>query len=347
MTASDLPAWFVWVFSFAFGSAWGSFGNVVVYRWPNEMSVSLPPSHCPLCKTPIRPYDNVPVLAWLWLRGRCRACHAKISPRYPLIELLFGLLAMAVAHRVFRGDGGALPASAAMGHFLARFSVVFVLGVSALIDLEVTLVPSFVKWFAIGPLAAAALLPQLAPSVDLWTALAGAGLGYFGLRVLFIDGFKLVMGRAGMGLGDAELLIVIGALLGPSGVLFTLGAGAIQGVLAAGVAAALGRRIGADDVDAMDDIDEDAPDEDAPDEDAPADGSSPTPPAAPPEPAADDPEDAPDDRSSVPPRDAPGSTAPPSAAPGPMKMPFVPFLALGAIEYLLGADQLIARWLLP
>jgi leader peptidase (prepilin peptidase)/N-methyltransferase len=332
MTAADLPGWFVWVFSFVFGSAWGSFANVVVYRWPNEMSVALPPSHCPLCKTPIRPYDNVPVFAWLWLRGRCRACHAKISPRYPLVELAFGLAAIAVAARTFRGDAAALSASAALGHFLVRFSVVFALAVSALIDLETTLVPSFVKWFAVAPLAASIALPPLAPSVDLWTALAGAGVGYFGLRLLFIDGLKLLIGRAGMGLGDAELLVVVGALLGPQGVLFSLGAGAVQGVIAAGIAAATGARIGADDVDEMEDEDEDDP------RDLPA-------------PASTEGQDPVGDRAQSDGLEAHESTDAPEPETAeqkpPMKMPFAPFLALGAVEYLLGADVLLQRWLSP
>src|SRR5215212_7164582 len=75
-----------------FGAIIGSFLNVVAYRLPRKESLLHPPSRCPECGTPIKPYDNVPVLGWLWLRGRCRACGAKISPRYPLIEALTGLL---------------------------------------------------------------------------------------------------------------------------------------------------------------------------------------------------------------------------------------------------------------
>jgi leader peptidase (prepilin peptidase)/N-methyltransferase len=75
---------------FAFGAAIGSFLNVVIYRLPAALSLLHPPSRCPTCHHPLRPYDNVPVLGWLWLKGRCRYCRSPISPRYPLIEALTG-----------------------------------------------------------------------------------------------------------------------------------------------------------------------------------------------------------------------------------------------------------------
>lgn len=327
MVSIELPSWFIAVFAFAFGSAWGSFANVVVYRWPLELSVAHPPSHCPLCKHPIRAYDNVPVFAWLWLRGECRDCHAKISPRYPLIELLFGLAAVAVAWRTFRGDGAMMAAWASLLHAIVRFSVVFALGVVALIDLERTEVPNWVLLFAVAPLIAAGVLPPIAPSVDLVTGLAGAGLGYFGLRLLFIDGVKLLIGRPGMGLGDAHVLIVVGALLGPSGVLFSLGAGAVQGVIAAAIAAATGRRIGADDVDDVEDEDDEGDGDESEPEDTSHDSSSSSDAAAPETDSA--------------------SGDPAADARAPMKLPFAPFLGLAAVEYLLGADVILARWLEP
>jgi len=327
----ELPAWFIVVFAFAFGAAWGSFANVVVYRWPLELSVAHPPSHCPLCKHPIRAYDNVPVFAWLWLRGKCRDCGAKISPRYPLIELAFGLLAVAVAWRAFRGDGAQMAAWASFVHALVRFSVVFALAVVALIDLERTEVPNFVLLFAIAPIIAGWVLPPLAPSVDWLTGLAGAGLGYFGLRLLFIDGVKLLIGRPGMGLGDAHVLVVVGALLGPSGVLFALGAGAVQGVIAAAIAAATGRRIGAEDVDEVEDEDQDQDQDDSAHESiVPEDEPSENAPAT-------------IERSET----AGETEAATVTGRKPMKLPFVPFLALGALEYLLGADFALARWLDP
>ena len=87
----------------------GSFLNVVVYRLPAGMSISWPGSHCPRCKHPIRPYDNVPVLAWLWLRGCCRDCHERISARYPLVEAVTaGLFLLMLVVEVFH-DGQTCP----------------------------------------------------------------------------------------------------------------------------------------------------------------------------------------------------------------------------------------------
>lgn len=328
MTAIELPLWFVVVFSFVFGAAWGSFANVVVYRWPLGMSVVSPPSRCPSCEANIRAYDNVPIFAWLWLRGRCRSCRAPISPRYAIVELVFALLSTALAYRLFVVDAPTLSASVVLLHYLVRFSVVFALVVVALIDLDRTEVPDFVLLFAVAPIVAAFGLGPLAPSVDALSAIAGAGLGYFGLRLLFIDGLKLLIGRAGMGLGDAHLLVVVGAMLGPAGVLFSLGAGAVQGVLAAAIAALLGRRIGADDVDEVEDDDDvddaqdahDAHDAGALDVSNDADGDA----------------------------KASGkseSSSPQVSTRTPMKLPFAPFLGLAALEYLLFADVLVTRWL--
>ncbi|MEA2146241.1 MAG: leader peptidase (prepilin peptidase) / N-methyltransferase, partial [Solirubrobacteraceae bacterium] len=84
------------VFAAAVGAAIGSFLNVVIYRLPRGESLVHPASHCPGCEHAIRPYDNVPVLAWLWLRGRCRDCRIKISARYPGVEALTAALAVAV-----------------------------------------------------------------------------------------------------------------------------------------------------------------------------------------------------------------------------------------------------------
>ena len=81
------------------GAIVGSFLNVVAYRLPRGESLLHPPSACPACGTPIKPYDNVPVLGWLWLRGKCRACGAPISPQYPIVEAVTGLLCAACVLR--------------------------------------------------------------------------------------------------------------------------------------------------------------------------------------------------------------------------------------------------------
>jgi leader peptidase (prepilin peptidase)/N-methyltransferase len=318
MLASEFPHWFIRVLAFVFGALWGSFANVVIYRWPREMSVVSPPSHCFACGTTVRPYDNVPILAWLWLRGRCRHCKACISPRYALVELLFAVVSTAIAERVFYGTTALAP-WAAFAHYGVRFSVAFVLLVATFIDLDEMIVPWFVKWFALVPLAGAALLPEVPPAVGLVPALAGAGMGYLGLRTLFIDGYKMLTGRRGMGLGDAEILLVVGALLGPAGVLFSLGAGAVQGVVATGIAMLFRARIGPAHADEVEDEEEG--------EEAEGEGGE--------EGGAEKDEGAPD-----------VVVAEARTARGvKLKVPFVPFLALAALEYLLGADALVNEYL--
>lgn len=309
MLASDLPHWFVRLFAFAFGAVWGSFANVVIYRWPRELSVVRPASHCLACQHPIAAYDNVPIFAYVWLRGRCRHCGTRFSPRYAVVELMYAVISTAIAERVCF-QAGPLEPRWALAHWVVRFVVAFILLTASFIDLDEMIVPWFVKWVALVPLAGAVLLPAAPPTVGIVQAMAGAAMGYLGLRVLFIDGYRVLTGRRGMGLGDAEILLVVGALLGPPGVLFALGAGAVQGVIATAAVSLLGRRIGPANADEVEDVDDSVP-----------------------EPLADDDEK---------PADAPGET--PRAA-GPMKVPFVPFLALAALEYLLGADALVDDYL--
>src|SRR5215212_8644857 len=85
--------------AFALGAIIGSFLNVVIHRYPRGESIVMPPSHCPNCNTQIRPYDNIPVLSWLLLLGRCRACREPISARYPLVELANALFYLAIFQR--------------------------------------------------------------------------------------------------------------------------------------------------------------------------------------------------------------------------------------------------------
>src|SRR3954454_9825926 len=91
-----VTTWALRVFVFLFVPVWGSFLNVVIYRVPREMSVVRPPSHCPSCGKPVRPWDNVPVFGYLFLRGKARCCGAKLSPRYPLVEAIGGILSLAI-----------------------------------------------------------------------------------------------------------------------------------------------------------------------------------------------------------------------------------------------------------
>jgi leader peptidase (prepilin peptidase)/N-methyltransferase len=177
-----------------FGAIAGSFLNVVAYRLPRHESLLFPGSRCPQCETPIKPYDNVPVLGWLWLRGRCRACGAEISWRYPLVEALTGLLCAAVVVR-FGADEDV---------WLGLAFVLLLVPVT-LIDLDFRIIPNVLM--AIGAFVALVLV-ALTRSDHLaqhLTAAAAAG-GFFLIAALAYP--------AGMGMGDVKLAGVMGLFLG-------------------------------------------------------------------------------------------------------------------------------------
>ncbi|NCT90865.1 prepilin peptidase [Cellulomonas sp. APG4] len=177
----------------------GSFLNVVVWRVPRGQSVVRPPSACPGCGHPIRRRDNVPVLSWLALRGRCRDCGARISARYPLVELGTALLFAGVGLAV--GPGWALPAFL----YLAAISVAL-----GLIDLDVHRLPDVIVLPSY--VVAAALLAVASVADGDLGALVRAGVGGAALWVFYL---VLVLAYpAGMGLGDVKLAGVLGLYLG-------------------------------------------------------------------------------------------------------------------------------------
>jgi len=176
------------------GAVIGSFLNVVAYRLPRHESLVTPGSHCPSCETAIRPYDNVPVLGWLLLRGRCRECGIHISARYPLVEGLTAVLAVAVV--LVKHDAHEI----ALGLVL-----VFVLVPIALIDLDHRLIPNRLT------LAAAVL------ALAIGAALHPAGLAEQLIAASAAGGFLLIFALAyprGMGMGDVKLAAVLGLFLG-------------------------------------------------------------------------------------------------------------------------------------
>jgi leader peptidase (prepilin peptidase)/N-methyltransferase len=235
--ARDLPVWLVRVTALLFGSLWGSFFNVAIYRWPRGMSVVKPPSHCPSCGAPVRWYLNVPVLGYLLLRGRARCCGAKLTARYVWVELLTGVLGLAVAERFFIGADTGTSAAAAGLESLLYFAFVGGLVVATFVDLEWMEIPDEVSL----PGAALGLATVgLRTSPGALEAAVGAGVGYLTVQVLFVWAYELLTGRRGMGEGDAKLLLMIGAFLGWEAVVFTLVAGSLQGLVAAGLATAFG-----------------------------------------------------------------------------------------------------------
>jgi leader peptidase (prepilin peptidase) / N-methyltransferase len=180
------------------GLAFGSFATVVAWRVPRSESIVKPGSHCPLCNTPVKPYDNVPVLSFLVLRGKCRHCKATFGIRYPLMELAVPLLFAAVTLRV--GARWEVPAYCALA---------LVLVILTDIDLEHRKLP--VKVVYPGVVIGAALLVLAAAGLHDWGALGRAAIGGAGAAVVFALIFFLA--RGGMGFGDVRLAGLCGMFL--------------------------------------------------------------------------------------------------------------------------------------
>jgi leader peptidase (prepilin peptidase)/N-methyltransferase len=181
-------------FAGVLGALGGSFLNVVVYRLPRHESLLGPASHCPSCGTPVKPYDNVPILSFLLLRGRCRSCSTAISPRYPLVEALTALLcAGAVLH-----DGSAATIALSI-------ALILIVVPAAVIDFEHRIIPN--KLNALGAVLAIVLGLALDPGGEPQRLIAAAAAG----------GFLLIAAIAhpgGMGMGDVKLAAVMGLFLG-------------------------------------------------------------------------------------------------------------------------------------
>jgi leader peptidase (prepilin peptidase)/N-methyltransferase len=183
-------------FAGVLGAIFGSFLNVVVHRLPLHESVVSPPSHCPACGTPVKPYDNIPILSWLALRGHCRGCGERISVRYPLVEALTAALCA----------GAVLTYSSAAGIALS-VALILVVVPAALIDLEHRIIPN--KITGLGALVALAIGLALDPAGEPERLIAAAAAG----------GFLLLAALAypgGMGMGDVKLAGMMGLFLGAS-----------------------------------------------------------------------------------------------------------------------------------
>jgi len=210
-----------------FGLIIGSFLNVVVWRLPRGESLSHPGSHCPGCGTPIKVYDNVPVAGWLLLRGRCRACRAPISSRYPLVEAATAVLYVVVV-AVAWGDSTRI----VLGLLLVTLLVPV-----TLIDLDVRRIPNVLT----GPFAVAAVLAVAVLDAGALPERLIAGLAAFAFFYL-----AAVARPGGMGFGDVKLAGVLGLYLGravaPAIFIALIGGVLIGGVVMARVGVAAGRR---------------------------------------------------------------------------------------------------------
>jgi leader peptidase (prepilin peptidase) / N-methyltransferase len=228
------------VLVFMLGAAVGSFLNVVIYRLPEGLSLLYPPSRCPKCHTRLKPYDNVPILGWLWLRGKCRYCNAPIAARYPLIEALTGGLFLASFWLL--GLSWWTVAYWALLSWLVALSF---------IDLDTLTLPNaLTQTGLLLGLGTQAMIPYLQTGAwksglaGLMAGLVGAVLGIwlFDLITLFAS---VGLGQTAMGGGDAKLAAMLGAWLGWQGVLLSSFLACVLGAVVGGGAIALrliGRR---------------------------------------------------------------------------------------------------------
>ncbi len=216
---ADMFSYLEEIFAFIFGACIGSFLNVCIYRLPVSKSIILPRSMCPNCGAPIRFYDNVPIISYLWLRGRCRHCSATISIRYPLVEMMSGLFALCI-YLTFGFTS----------HAIINFAFIATLVVITFIDIDHRIIPDVISLPGIPIFFAASLsLPNINYLDSLLGILAGGGILYL---VAFT--YNLLTKKEGMGGGDIKLLAMIGALIGWKGVFFTIfvssAVGAISGM---------------------------------------------------------------------------------------------------------------------
>jgi leader peptidase (prepilin peptidase)/N-methyltransferase len=229
LVVGEIPLTYLRVVATIFGLLWGSFLNVVIYRVPRSISVVHPPSTCPGCSAPIKPYDNIPVLSWLLLRGKARCCGVAISPRYPLVELMGGILSLAIVEVIVR----ALPYETAWYRaaaiFLAYFSLVLSLVAAAFIDAEHMYLPDAIT---IGGTVVGVTTATLR-GMSLRDSALSAAIGFLMVWLPFIVLYSRLRGRQGMGLGDAKLLMLAGAWFGWPSAFVVLMAGAVQGTIAA------------------------------------------------------------------------------------------------------------------
>jgi len=200
-------SWITLFFGFVLGTIVGSFLNVCIHRIPQGKSIVVPSSHCPRCKTPIRFYDNIPLVSFIILQGRCRKCEAPISLRYPLVEFLMGLFSLILLLR--------FGISTFYLIYLAFFAS---LTLVSFIDLPLRIIPDVISLpgIVIG-LVISFLHPQMSVKDSLIGVLLGGGSLYVVASV-----YHLITKREGMGGGDVKLLAMIGAFIGWKGVLFTI-----------------------------------------------------------------------------------------------------------------------------
>ncbi|MBT3177135.1 prepilin peptidase [Desulfobacula sp.] len=202
------------VFIFIIGACIGSFLNVCIYRIPENNSIITPGSFCPACKKGIPFYCNIPVLSYLFLKGRCKFCHKPISIRYPIIEILAGMFAVVLFYKFGIGQ--------VMVYWFIFTSVLITI---SFIDIDHQIIPDVISLPGILVFASSFyFLPEMTLKNTLLGIVAGGGSLY---AVAFL--YYLLKKQEGMGGGDIKLLAMIGAAIGIKGVFFTIFAGSLFG----------------------------------------------------------------------------------------------------------------------
>ena len=213
---------FVYIFSIIFGLIVGSFLNVCIYRIPANISLWWPPSTCPKCKTKIKFYDNIPVLSYLILGGKCRNCKEPISIQYPIIEALTGLLTLLVVWKL------GLSAWTAVALFITYCLIVL-----SIIDFKLFIIPDR---FSIGLAVLGLLVCFINPAFSggliakFLQSLTGGAVGFFGLWGMAVIG-SIVFKKEAMGGGDIKLLAAVGTITGLEGVISTLMISSLAGLI--------------------------------------------------------------------------------------------------------------------
>lgn len=209
------------IFVFIFGSLIGSFLNVVIYRVPRNQSVVHPRSSCPSCKHKISWYENIPILSYLVLRGKCRECKTKISLKYPLIELIVGLIAVVLFPSEI--------SSTSLWIYSYYFSVACVLLAQLFIDIEHQLLPDKINIYFL-----AITIPYVVLNLPLFHWLVGGIIGFF-IPLIVTWGFYKLRGQIGLGGGDIKIFGILGLLLGPLGIVHNIfmscALGALVGII--------------------------------------------------------------------------------------------------------------------
>jgi leader peptidase (prepilin peptidase) / N-methyltransferase len=201
---------------FVFGAIIGSFLNVCIYRIPRSKSIVKPNSFCPNCEKPIEFYDNIPIVSYIILGGKCRNCGAKISMRYPFVELMTAVIFLMISSRW----------GISYESFIQMFFVSLLIIIS-FIDYDFQIIPDILS---IGGLVVGVLISFVRTGFQFKDALYGVLLGG-GALLAIAYGYQLIMKREGMGGGDIKLLAMIGSFTGFKGVIFALVGGSIIGTL--------------------------------------------------------------------------------------------------------------------